>query len=75
MVTPDEIKMKLLEVCMDVDAEKVTNDITFNDLRLDSMDIAALMLELEEAYGKKIPGAKLPELNTINKLADYINAG
>ena len=49
-------------------------DITFNELKLDSMDIAALMLEVEEAYGKKISGTKLHELNSINRLTDFINA-
>jgi acyl carrier protein len=38
------------------------------------MDIAALMLEVEEAYDKKIPGTKLHELNSINRLTDFINA-
>lgn len=74
MITPEAIKIKLLEVCMDVDPSLVTYDITFNELKLDSMDIAALMLEVEEAYSKKIPGTKLHQLNTINKLTEFINA-
>ena len=74
MITPEAIKIKLLEVCMDVDPSVVTYDITFNELKLDSMDIAALMLEVEEAYGKKITGTKLHELNSINRLTDFINA-
>lgn len=74
MITPEAIKIKLLEVCMDVDPSMVTYDITFNELKLDSMDIAALMLEVEEAYDKKISGTKLHELNSINRLTDFINA-
>jgi acyl carrier protein len=74
MITPEAIKIKLLEVCMDVDPSLVTYDITFNELKLDSMDIAALMLEVEEACHKKIPGTKLQELNTINRLTEFINA-
>ena len=74
MITPEAIKIKLLEVCMDVDPSLVTYDITFNELKLDSMDIAALMLEVEEAYDKKISGTKLHELNSINRLTDFINA-
>ena len=74
MITPEAIKIILLEVCMDVDPTLVTYDITFNELKLDSMDIAAIMLEVEEAYGKKITGTKLLELNSINKLTDFINA-
>jgi len=74
MITPEAIKIKLLEVCMDVDPSVVTYDITFNELKLDSMDIAALMLEVEEAYDKKISGTKLQELNTIKRLTDFINA-
>ena len=74
MITPEAIKIKLLEVCMDVDPSLVTYDITFNELKLDSMDIAALMLEVEEACDKKIPGTKLQELNTINRLTEFINA-
>jgi acyl carrier protein len=74
MITPEAIKIKLLEVCMDVDPSVVTYDITFNELKLDSMDIAALMLEVEEAYDKKISGTKLHELNSINRLTDFINA-
>ena len=74
MITPEAIKIKLLEVCMDVDPSLVTYDITFNELKLDSMDIAALMLEVEEAYGKKITGTKLHELDSIKRLTDFINA-
>ena len=74
MITPEAIKMILLEVCIDVDPTLVTDDITFNELKLDSMDIAAIMLEVEEAYGKKITGTKLHELNTINRLTEFINA-
>jgi acyl carrier protein len=74
MITPEVIKIKLLEVCMDVDPSLVTYDITFNELKLDSMDIAALMLEVEEACDKKIPGTKFQELNTINRLTEFINA-
>lgn len=40
---------------------------------LDSMDIASLMLDLEESYGITIPTRDIPSLDNVAAIVEYIN--
>ena len=46
-------------------------DFVFTEGALDSMDQAALALQLDETHGLKIPDADLPALNSIRAILDY----
>ena len=51
--------------------EEIASDKTFGDLGLDSLDIAELVMQIEDETGVEIEVS--PELNTIDKLAAYIS--
>ena len=43
-----------------------------DDLKADSLDVAALMLELEERYNVEIPDEELGSLKTVADIAAYL---
>jgi acyl carrier protein len=69
---------KIIEVIADqlsIDASKITAESSLvDDLKADSLDIAALMLDLEEEYNIEIPDEDLVNLKTVGSIADYISA-
>ena len=68
----EEIKGKIAEL-LNVDADTVTpqsNLIT--DLKADSMDIATLLVEVEEKYGIEIDEDDLESLKTVGDIVLYI---
>ena len=54
----------------DVPAEEIATDKLFSELGLDSLDIAELVMQIEDACGVEIDIS--PELNCIDKLVEYI---
>ncbi len=68
------MKEKLIKLIADykgVAVEEIASDKTFGDLGLDSLDIAELVMQIEDETGVEIEVS--PELNTIDKLAAYIS--
>lgn len=58
-----------------VDADKVTEDASFkDDLGADSLDIAELVMELEDEFGTEIPDEEAEKINTVGDAAKYINS-
>jgi len=57
---------------MDKDAADIDVNATFSDIGLDSLDIMELVMNIEEEFDCKIELSQ--ELNTITKLAEYIEA-
>ena len=71
MATLDTVK-EVLESNLDIDPENVTEDATFEDLGIDSLDMVELICDLEEAcegdFGE-------PEgLVTVGDLVAYIDS-
>ena len=50
--------------------EEIASDKLFSELGLDSLDIAELVMQIEDACGVEIDIS--PELNCIDKLVEYI---
>ncbi len=68
-----EIKEKLVEIIakyLDVDADTVKTDVPFTELGLDSLDVAELVMQIEDEMGVSVELSA--ELDTVDKLADYI---
>ena len=63
VILSDEVDDFLREILIESDA-------TFEDLGLDSLDIAELVMEIEDKLGVTIELSA--ELNNIDKLVDYI---
>lgn len=67
------MKEKLIAIIAEYlgkDAAEIEADATFEDLGLDSLDIAELVMQIEDELGVTIELSA--ELNTIDKLVDYI---
>jgi len=67
---------KVIEVIADqlnMDASKIKGESSLvEDLKADSLDVAALMLELEEEYNVEILEEDLAALRTVNDITNYI---
>lgn len=45
-----------------------------DDLGADSLDVVELLVSVEEEFGIEIPDEAAAELNTVGKIAEYIEA-
>ncbi len=70
-MTIETIK-KVLSQNLDIDVETITEDSSFDDLGIDSLDAVELMMELEDEFGIELDAAEMGR--TVRDLADYINA-
>ncbi len=68
----EEIKNQIAEL-LNVEPEKVTAESNLiTDLKADSMDIATLLLEVEEKYGIEISEDDMDSLQTVGDIVQYI---
>ncbi|HOV69266.1 MAG TPA: acyl carrier protein [Clostridia bacterium] len=66
---------KVIAEQLGVDESKITESTSLvNDLKADSLDIAALVLDLEEQYDIEIPDEALGKLTTVGAIAQYIES-
>ncbi|MGM9681516.1 MAG: acyl carrier protein [Eubacteriales bacterium] len=69
------MKEKLIKIIADYqskDASEISSSATFEELGLDSLDTAELVMQIEDELGVSIELSA--ELNTIDKLAEYIES-
>ncbi len=69
------MKEKLIAIVAEYlgkDITDIDNDATFEDLGLDSLDIAELVMQVEDELGVTIELSA--ELNNIDKLVDYLES-
>jgi len=64
---------KLLAEQKDMDANDIRPDMTFSDLELDSLDVAELVMNLEDELG--VPVEIDESLRTIADLVQKVDAG
>lgn len=58
---------------MDVDESKITDDTHFvNDLQADSLDMAELVIDLEEEFGVQISDEEAQNIETVGQAIQYI---
>lgn len=55
-----------------VQEEKVTEEMTFEDLGADSLDVVELVMELEDHFNIQFDDEKIEELNNIGDAVKYI---
>ena len=70
MATLDTVK-EVLESNLDLDPENVTEDATFEDLGIDSLDMVELICDLEEKCS--VDFGEPEGLTTVGDLVEYID--
>lgn len=70
MATLDTIK-EVLQENLDIDPENVTEDSTFDDLGIDSLDMVELICDLEEKCD--VDFGEPEGLETVGDLVEYID--
>ncbi|GAB3069852.1 acyl carrier protein [Salinicoccus sesuvii] len=73
MANFDKVKDIIVDK-LGIDEEKVTRDASFkDDLGADSLDIAELVMELEDEFEMEIPDEEAEKINTVGDALDYID--
>ena len=58
---------------LEVDPSRIQDDTRFKeDLEADSLDLVALVQELEDRYAVRIPDEDAARLSTVGQAADYV---
>ena len=70
IATLDTVK-EVLESNLDIDPENVTEDATFDDLGIDSLDMVELICDLEEKCS--VDFGEPEGLTTVGDLVEYID--
>ncbi|MFR7747214.1 MAG: acyl carrier protein [Eggerthellaceae bacterium] len=71
MATIDAIK-EVLEDTLDIEPDEVTEDATFDELGIDSLDMAELICDIEEKLD--IEFGEPEGLETVGDLVEYIDS-
>ena len=67
------MKEKIVEILADyknVPVSEIKTDVSFTELGLDSLDVAELVMQIEDELGVTLEMSI--KYNTVDKLADYI---
>ena len=68
-----ETVIKVIAEQLSIDESKISPESNLvDDLKADSLDVAALMLEFEERYNVEIPDEELGSLKTVADIAAYL---
>ena len=71
IMTIEKVKEVLAEH-LEIDAEEITAETTFDDLEVDSLDAVEIMMEMEDAFGVEIKPAEAGK--SVKELVEYIDA-
>ncbi|MCI5970289.1 MAG: acyl carrier protein [Clostridia bacterium] len=70
-MTIEKIK-EVLADHLDMDTSSITNETTFEDLGIDSLETVEIMMELEDEFGIEISVADVGK--TVGSLVEYIDS-
>ncbi|CAD2076088.1 MAG TPA: acyl carrier protein [Jeotgalicoccus sp.] len=72
MANFDKVKDIIVDK-LGIDEDQVTKEASFkDDLGADSLDIAELVMELEDEFDMEIPDEEAEKINTVGDALDYI---
>ena len=73
MITAAEVVALITEHNLAPDVDAVGVDTLFDDMGIDSLNRATLFLEVEVAFGKKLPPEDEAKYQTVNQLVAFLN--
>jgi acyl carrier protein len=75
-VAEDEVAQKVIGMVaerMDVEEDQITDDTHFvNDLQADSLDMAELVIDIEEEFSVQISDEEAQQIETVGQAIKYI---
>lgn len=72
--TIDKVK-EIIATQLSVNVEKVTEKTNIaEELGADSLDLVEILMSLEDEFGISIPDEVIPQIKTVNDIADFIDA-
>ncbi len=72
-ITKHEIINIIKKTTTDVDVDSLDHDSILSENGVDSLDMANILLQIEENYGVKIPGKDSEKLFSINAIEKYVS--
>lgn len=72
-VTIEEIRSIIEEADTMADMATLDNDIALPEQDVDSLDMANILLLLEEKYNVKIPDEDMPQVQSVNGIVQYLS--
>ncbi len=73
-VTTEEIRNIVEEAETMVEMDTLVNDVPLTDQDVDSLDMANILLLIEEKYDIKIPDEDMSQIQSIDDIVTYISA-
>ena len=64
---------KIIADQMGMDASELTEDLTFDDINADSLDVFQIIMEIEEVFDMEFDGDETDNLKTLGDLLNYLN--
>ena len=73
-VTPEAVEKTVVEALpqFGVDESQITRDATFEELDVDSLDLAELSQIIEDEYGVKLKGEDVGKIKTVGDAVDLV---
>lgn len=72
MVSEQQIRDVIASVKEDIDANTLPVDAAFSDSGFDSLDVASILLGLQEQYGLQIPEGMEDEIDSIQSILAFV---
>ena len=72
IVTTEEIRDIIEKAETMADMDTLVNNIPLTEQDVDSLDMANILLLLEEAYNLKIPDTDLNQLQSVDGIVEYL---
>ena len=75
-VTTDQVKPVVVDALAEIGAERdaITDDATWEELDVDSLDLAELSQVVEEEFGVRLKGDDVAQIQTVGQAVDLIVA-
>lgn len=70
-MTIEKVK-ELLAQHLEMDESEITNETTFEDLSIDSLDTVEILMEMEDEFGVELKPAEVGK--SVKELAAYIDS-
>lgn len=72
-----DVRKKVYEIMADelnIAADKITDASTFDDLGFDSLDLAELVFEIEQAFGVELDENEIAGMKSVGALVSHVTA-